>query len=145
MSLQKILAISGKPGLFELKLQTRTGFVAESFLDGKKITVGMRSNVSLLSEIAVYTYNEEVKLAEVFKAIATKEIDGPTAISHKDDNGVLVTYFREVLPEFDEERVYASDIKKIINWYNMLQPKGIVSVESLTKELKEAETEKPAE
>jgi hypothetical protein len=145
MSLQKILAISGKPGLFELKLQTRTGFVAESFLDGKKITVGMRSNVSLLSEIAVYTYNEEVKLAEVFKAIATKENDGPTAISHKDDNGVLVTYFREVLPEFDEERVYASDIKKIINWYNMLQPKGIVSVESLTKELKEAETEKPAE
>ena len=145
MSLQKILAISGKPGLFELKLQTRTGFVAESFLDGKKITVGMRSNVSLLSEIAVYTYNEEVKLAEVFKAIATKENDGLTAISHKDDNGVLVTYLREVLPEFDEERVYASDIKKIINWYNMLQPKGIVSVESLTKELKEAETEKPAE
>ena len=145
MSLQKILAISGKPGLFELKLQTRTGFVAESFLDGKKITVGMRSNVSLLSEIAVYTYNEEIKLAEVFKAIATKENDGPTAISHKDDNGVLVAYFREVLPEFDEERVYPSDIKKIINWYNMLQPKGIVSVESLTKELKEAETEKPAE
>jgi hypothetical protein len=145
MSLQKILAISGKPGLFELKIQTRTGFVAESFLDGKKITVGMRSNVSLLSEIAVYTYNEEIKLAEVFKAIATKENDGPTAISHKDDNGVLVTYFREVLPEFDEDRVYPSDIKKIINWYNMLQPKGLVSVEALSKELKEAETEKPAE
>ncbi len=143
MSLQKILAISGKPGLFELKIQTRTGFVAESFLDGKKITVGMRSNVSLLSEIAVYTYNEEIKLAEVFKAIATKENDGPTAISHKDDNGVLVTYFREVLPEFDEDRVYPSDIKKIINWYNMLQPKGLVSVEALSKELKEAE--KPAE
>lgn len=145
MSLQKILAISGKPGLFELKLQTRTGFVAESFLDGKKITVGMRSNVSLLSEIAVYTYNEEIKLAEVFKAIATKENDGPTAISHKDDNGVLISYFREVLPEFDEDRVYPSDIKKIVNWYNMLQPKGIVSVESLSKELKEEEAEKPAE
>ncbi len=144
MSLQKILAISGKPGLFELKLQTRTGFVAESLLDGKKITVGMRSNVSLLSEIAVYTYNEEVKLAEVFKAIAAKESEG-ASISHKEDNEVLLSYFREVLPEFDEERVYASDIKKIINWYNMLQPKGIVSVESLTKELKEAETEKPAE
>ncbi|PKP16034.1 MAG: hypothetical protein CVU07_08210 [Bacteroidetes bacterium HGW-Bacteroidetes-23] len=145
MSLQKILAISGKPGLFELKIQTRTGFVAESFLDGKKITVGMRSNVSLLSEIAVYTYNEEIKLAEVFKAIATKENDAPTAISHKDDNGVLVAYFREVLPEFDEDRVYPSDIKKIINWYNMLQPKGLVSVEALSKELKEAETEKPTE
>ncbi len=138
MSLQKILAISGKPGLYELKLQTRTGFVAESLLDGKKITVGMRSNVSLLSEIAVYTYNEEIKLAEVFKAIATKENDG-AAISHKEDNAVLLSYFREVMPEFDEERVYASDIKKIINWYNLLQTKGLVSAETLSNELKEAE------
>ena len=135
MSLQKILAISGKPGLYELKLQTRTGFVAESLLDGKKITVGMRSNVSLLSEIAVYTYNEEIKLAEVFKAIATKENDG-ASISHKEDNTVLLSYFREVMPEFDEERVYASDIKKIINWYNLLQPKGLVSAETLSNELK---------
>ena len=140
MSLQKILAISGKPGLFELKLQTRTGFVAESLIDGKKITVGMKSNVSLLSEIAVYTYNEEVKLAEVFKAIATKENEGP-AISHKEDNSVLVTYFREVMPEFDEDRVYPSDIKKILNWYNMLQAKGLITIESLTQEVKEQAAE----
>jgi hypothetical protein len=140
MSLQKILAISGKPGLFELKVQTRTGFVAESLLDGKKITVGMKSNVSLLSEIAVYTYNEEVKLAEVFKAIATKENEGP-AISHKEDNTVLVNYFREVMPEFDEDRVYPSDIKKIVNWYNMLQAKGLISIESLNQEVKTEATE----
>ena len=73
MSFQKILAISGKPGLYELKVQTRSGFVAEALLDGKKITVGLRSNVSLLSEIAVYTYNEEVKLIEIFKTIAVDE------------------------------------------------------------------------
>ncbi|MBN8567173.1 MAG: DUF5606 domain-containing protein [Flavobacteriales bacterium] len=140
MSLQKILAISGKPGLFELKLQTRTGFVAESLLDGKKIAVGMRSNVSLLSEIAVYTYNEEVKLAEVFKAIAAKENEG-ASISHKEDNAVLLSYFREVMPEFDEDRVYPSDIKKIINWYNMLQPKGYVTLEALSQEEKEETAE----
>ena len=140
MSLQKILAISGKPGLFELKLQTRTGFVAESLIDSKKITVGMKSNVSLLSEIAVYTYNQEVKLAEVFKAIATKENEGP-AISHKEDNSVLVTYFREVMPEFDEDRVYPSDIKKILNWYNMLQAKGLITIESLMQEVKEEAAE----
>lgn len=133
MSIQKILAISGKPGLFELKLQTRTGFVAESLLDGKKITVGMRSNVSLLSEIAVYTYSEEVRLSEVFKAIATKENDG-AALSHKEDEAKIREYFREVLPEFDEDRVYTSDIKKVLNWYNILQPKGFVSVEALSKE-----------
>lgn len=129
MSVDKILAISGKPGLYELKIQTRTGFVAESLIDGKKLTVGMRSNVSLLSEISVYTYDAEVRLSEVFRAIAEKEDNGP-ALSHKEDNAKLESYFREVLPEFDEDRVYASDIKKILNWYNMLQAKGLVSKEA---------------
>jgi hypothetical protein len=139
MSIKKILAISGKPGLFELKVQTRTGFVAESLLDGKRITVSMRSNVSLLSEIAVYTYSEEVRLAEVFKAIATKENNEAT-ISHKEDDAKLKAYFREILPEFDEDRVYTSDIKKIFNWYNLLQPKGIVTLEELSK-VEEKQTE----
>jgi len=136
MSFQKILAISGKPGLYELKVQTRSGFVAEALLDGKKITVGLRSNVSLLSEIAVYTYNEEVKLIEIFKTIAAKENGEPT-ISHKESDDKLKSYFREILPEFDEDRVYTSDIKKIFNWYNILQPKGYVSVEALNTEAKE--------
>ena len=126
MSIEKILSISGKPGLYELKLQTRTGFVAESLIDGKKVTVGLRSNVSLLSEISVYTYDGEVRLSEVFRAIATKEDNG-ASLSHKEDNAKLESYFREVLPEFDEDRVYASDIKKILSWYNMLQAKGLVS------------------
>jgi hypothetical protein len=139
MSIKKILSVSGKPGLYELKIQTRTGFVAESLLDGKKITVGMRANVSLLSEIAVYTYTEEIRLAEVLIAIATKENDGP-ALSHKEDDAKLKAYFREVLPEFDEDRVYTSDIKKILNWYNLLQPKGFVTVEALSKEVAEDET-----
>ncbi|HRB72425.1 MULTISPECIES: DUF5606 domain-containing protein [Flavobacterium] len=129
MSIERILAISGKPGLYALKLQTRTGFVAESLLDGKKITVGLRSNVSLLSEISIYTYDGEIRLAEVFRAIAEKEDNGP-AISHKEDNATLESYFREVLPEFDEDRVYASDIKKVLNWYNMLQANGLVSKEA---------------
>lgn len=124
--IDKILAISGKPGLYALKIQTRTGFVAESLLDGKKVTVGLRSNVSLLSEISVYTYDGEVRLAQVFNNIAEKENMGP-AMSHKEDNAKLESYFREVLPEFDEERVYASDIKKILNWYNMLQANGLVT------------------
>ena len=139
MSFQKILAISGKPGLYELKVQTRSGFVAESLLDGKKITVGLRSNVSLLSEIAVYTYNEEVKLIEIFKTIAAKENGEPT-ISHKESDDKLKSYFREILPEFDEDRVYTSDIKKIFNWYNILQPKGYVSVEALNTEVREEDT-----
>ena len=128
MNVDKILAIAGKPGLFELKIQTRSGFIAESLLDGKKITVGMRSNVSLLSEISMYTYSEEKPLVEILRAIAIKENEGP-AISHKEDNAKLVAYFKEILPDYDEDRVYASDIKKLLNWYNILQAKGLVSKE----------------
>ncbi|OYU80187.1 MAG: hypothetical protein CFE23_10750 [Flavobacterium sp. BFFFF1] len=132
MNLEKILAISGKPGLYALKIQTRTGFVAESLLDGKKITVGLRSNVSLLSEISMYTNTEEKPLAEVMRNIAVKENEG-AAISHKEDNDKLTAYFKEVLPDYDEDRVYVSDIKKVLNWYNLLQAKGLVSKEAPAK------------
>ena len=136
MNLEKILAISGKPGLYALKLQTRTGFVAESMIDGKKITVGLRSNVSLLSEISIYTIDKEKPLAEVMRAIAEKENNGP-APSHKEDNATLVAYFKEILPDYDEERVYVSDIKKVLNWYNMLQARGLVSKEAPAVKAKE--------
>ncbi|WP_409416986.1 DUF5606 domain-containing protein [Flavobacterium sp. PS2] len=126
MNLEKILAISGKPGLYALKVQTRTGFVAESLIDGKKITVSLKSNVSLLSEISIYTYEGEKPLSEVMQLIAVKENKGP-AISHKEDNATLGAYFKEILPQYDEERVYPSDIKKVLNWYNMLQAKGLVT------------------
>jgi hypothetical protein len=138
MNLEKILAISGKPGLYILKVQTRSGFVAESLADGKKITVNLKSNVSLLSEISVYTYEGEQPLAEIMKKIAAKESNGPS-ISHKSDNATLAAYFKEVLADYDEERVYPSDIKKILNWYNMIQAKGLV-VDEVAEETVETET-----
>lgn len=115
--------------MFVLKVQTRTGFVAESLLDGKKVTVGLRSNVSLLSEISIYTDTEEKPLTEVMRAIAVKENEGP-ALSHKEDNAKLEAYFAEVLPDYDRDRVYTSDIKKVLNWYNLLQANGLVSKEA---------------
>lgn len=129
MNVEKILSIAGKPGLFELKIQTRSGFLAESLLDGKKITVGLRSNVSLLSEISMYTYSEEKPLVDIMRAIAIKENEGPTSVSHKEDSAKLINYFQEILPDYDADRVYASDIKKVLNWYNILQAKGMVSKE----------------
>lgn len=127
MKLEKILAISGKPGLYELKVQTRTGFVAESMTDGKRITVGMKSNVSLLSEISVYTYTAEKPLAEILQAIGVKENCGPS-ISHKEENTKLLDYFIQIVPDYDQDRVYPSDIKKILNWYNTLQAKGLITL-----------------
>lgn len=129
MNLEKILAISGKPGLYVLQVQTRTGFVAESLADGKKITVNLKSNVSLLSEISIYTYEGEKPLAEIMQKIADKE-NKEAALSHKEDNAKLTAYFKEILPDYDEERVYPSDIKKVLNWYNMLQAKGLITDEA---------------
>ena len=125
MSLDKILSIGGKPGLYKLLTQTRSGFVAESLLDGKKITVGFSNNVSVLSEIAIYTLEEEVPLREVFQKIQKKEDGKKTSVSHKDDKLKLEEYFFEILPDYDEDRVYPSDIKKIVQWYNLLNDQGI--------------------
>ncbi len=134
MALDKILSISGKPGLYKLVTQTRTGFVGESLLDGKRITVGLRNNVSVLSEIAIYTLEEEVPLREVFLNIQVKEKGGETSVSHKEDKLKLEEYFFEVLPNYDEDRVYASDIKKIIRWYNLLREKGITDFSDSNEE-----------
>ena len=144
MNVEKILAIAGYPGLYALKVQTRSGFLAESLIDGKKITVGLRSNVSLLTEISIYTFTEEKALVDILRAIAIKENEGP-AISHKEDNSKLIAYFKEVMPDYDDERVYASDIKKVLNWYNILQAKGLVSKEEPAIESPEAVKEEVAE
>ena len=140
MELDKVLSISGKPGLYELKAQTRGGFVAESMLDGKKISVNIRHNVSLLSEIAVYTYTEEVPLREIFQKIYEKE-NGSEALSHKESKEKLEAYFAEVLPEYDVDRVYISDIKKILQWYNLLVSKGVTTFEKAETQKSDEEEE----
>jgi len=126
MTLEKILSISGKPGLYELKAQTRTGFVAKSLQNGRKTPVNLRSDVSMLSEISIYTYSDEIPLPEVFEKIFEKE-DGKKSISHKKSKNELEAYFADILPEYDEARVYGSDIKKIFQWYNLLIENGYTS------------------
>lgn len=137
MGLDKILSIGGKPGLYRLITQARSGFVAESLLDGKKITVGLRNNVSVLSEIAIYTLEEELPLREVFQRIQAKENGQKTSVGHKEDKSKLEEYFFGVLPNYDEDRVYASDIKKVIQWYNILLEKGITDFSEKEAENKE--------
>ncbi len=137
MGLEKILAIGGKPGLYRLVTQTRTGFVAESLIDGKKITVGLRSNVSVLSEIAIYTLEEEIPLRQVLLNIQVKEKGGKTSIGHKEEKIKLEEYFFEVLPDYDEDRVYPSDIKKVIQWYNILHENGITDFSDETESSEE--------
>ena len=126
MTLDEILSISGRPGLYKIITRTRSGFVAESLIDKKKVSVNMQSNVSVLSEIAIYTLTEEVPLKDVLKKIKDNENAEQTKISHKAPKIELEEYFFGILPDYDEDRVYASDIKKIIQWYNLLQAQDML-------------------
>ena len=136
MSLEKILTISGKPGLYQLQNQTRNGFLATSLIDGKKISVSARQNVSILAEIAIYTLTIELPLSEVLTKIFDKE-KGGEAISHKSTKDELEEYFFEILPDYDEDRVYPSDIKKIVQWYNLLTKNGISQFKNESSEEEE--------
>ena len=128
MGLEKVLAIAGKPGLYKLVTQTRGGFVAESLLDKKRISIGIQQNVSVLSEIAIYTLTEEVPLVKVLASIKTKENAQQTSVKAKDSNDKLEEYFFGILPDYDEDRVYVSDIKKVIKWYNLLQEHNMLDL-----------------
>jgi len=139
MKIEKIIAISGKPGLFEIKSQTKGGVIVESLQDKKRFPVNSLHNISTLSDIAIYTYDEEVPLKEVFLNIFKKE-EGNKAIDHKSSKQDLINYFSEVLPNYDDERVYASNIKKVIQWYNSLIDSGF-DFSSIDKEINEEKEE----
>jgi len=141
MKLDKILSIGGKPGLFQLVTQTRAGFVAESMLDGKRVTVSFKNNVSVLAEIAIYTLEEEVPLREVFQKIKDKENGEKTSVGHKEEKIKLEEYFFDILPNYDEDKVYASDIKKVIQWYNLLHDKGYTDFSEEEKKAVETKEE----
>ena len=124
MEFNKIISVAGKPGLFHAISQTKTGFIVESLVDKKRFPIPSTNNVSLLENIAIYTYEEEVHLLTVFKTIYEKN-EGKETISHKESGQKLTAYFSEILPEYDEERVYTSNIKKVIQWYNLLVKSGL--------------------
>lgn len=130
MELDKIIAISGRPGLYEVQVQTRSGFIAHSLTDGKRISASLRDQVSMLSEINIYGLQKEVPLSEVFQKMYAHENGAKCAVKPKAPSTDLEAYFFEVFQDYDEERVYPSDIKKIIQWYNILIDKGLLSAEA---------------
>ena len=133
MNLEGILSIAGKPGLHKMVAQTKNGLIVESISDKKRFPVSQANNVSALKDIAIYTETEEVPLEDVFVKIAEKE-DYGTGPDHKEKPAVLGNYLAEVLPDYDRERVYNSDLKKLFQWYNLLQKEGLITKEDHTDE-----------
>ncbi|MCT4623098.1 MAG: DUF5606 domain-containing protein [Schleiferiaceae bacterium] len=142
MDLTKILAIGGKPGLYELVAQSKNGIIVQALADKKRFPVNATQNVSALNDIAIYTFEGELPLREIFRNIYKKE-DGKAGLSHRESSNSIYSYFSDIAPDFDDERVYVSDMKKVLQWYNILQGHGLVDLE-LSEEEKEAEKEEEA-
>ena len=124
MEFSKIISVAGKPGLFQVISQSKNAIIVQGLNDYKRVAINATQNVSLLENIAIYTYEEDLPLLEVFKAMSEK-INGEKAISHKESGAKLTSFFAEVLPNYDDERVYTSNIKKVIQWYNLLVDAGM--------------------
>jgi hypothetical protein len=136
--LTKILAVAGKPGLYKLISGSRQMVIVESLIDGKRGPVYGNAQVNALSDIAMYTDDEEVALREVFAAIQAKEGSNPIAIDVKTASSEeLRDYMAAVLPNYDRDRVYNSDIKKLISWYNLLLKNGLTDFSAPSEENEE--------
>lgn len=144
MDLTKILSVAGKPGLHELVAQSKNGIIVQSLADNKRFPISATTNVSSLNDIAIYTFESEIPLREIFRNIFKKE-DGKAGLSHKESSNAIFTYFNDIAPGFDDERVYVSDMKKVLQWYNILQGFGLVDLEVEEEETSEEEKTEAAE
>ena len=149
MNLQGIVAVSGKPGLWKALTQNKTGFILESLDAQKTKLVANLSTAKLaaLDEITIFGYEDDIKLTEVFERIKNAK----TIPDAKADGKQLRDFFREIAPDHDEEKVYASDMKKVILWFNILKDmpffneiEKTAEQASATEAVSTAEAEKPA-
>ncbi|MDO4216540.1 MAG: DUF5606 domain-containing protein [Bacteroidales bacterium] len=138
MDLSKILVISGKPGLFELVSQTKGGAIVESLIDHKRCPVFHNDRISSLNEISIFTDDDDKPLREILQDIFRKENEQAVALDPKKaSNDEVFKYFGEVLPNYDHDRVHASDVKKILSWYNLLISAGKIDLKESEEETTE--------
>ena len=144
MDLSGLISISGMPGLYKVVGQMKNGVIAESLTDKKRIPVMASQQLSALEEISMFTTGENKPVGEILKTIFEKE-KGGKCIDHKADEKQIVSYFAEILPDYDKERVYVSNMRKLFNWYNSLQETGNLKLkedgEKTDEKVKVAHTE----
>ena len=147
MDYSEILSISGLPGLYKLVSHNKNGIFVESIENGnKKFISSLNSKVVSLDNVSIYTNEDSIEMKEVFKRM-TDQAEKQPVVDPKASNDELKNYFETIIPEYDEERVYTSDMKKVIKWYNLLKAKDLLSFEEdeeQTKPEKKEEKKKPA-
>jgi len=132
MNLDGIINIAGWKGLYKVISRNKNHIIVESLTNKKRTPLYSHNQANMLEEIGIYTYDDTIPLIEIFNKIANKENCGQ-CINHKSPTNDLIAYFREILEDYDEERVYISDIKKVTQWYNLLQSIGLIEIKKDTK------------
>jgi hypothetical protein len=135
--LKGILSISGYPGLFKMVTEAKNSIIVESLVTGKRMPAYSTSKISALADISVFTETGEIQLKEVLKRMQ----ESGKEIAAKASNDEIKAFFDEIVPEYDKDRVYVSDMKKIIQWYQLLNEKDLLNVPDEEK----VEEEKPTE
>ncbi|MFL5765496.1 MAG: DUF5606 domain-containing protein [Bacteroidia bacterium] len=125
MDLSGIISIAGMSGLYKVIAQTKSGLIVESLIDKKRVQAFNTNKISALADVSMYSTGDDVPLKDVFQKIYDKEKGGP-CLDHKSADAELKKYFKAAFPEYDEDRVYVSDIRKVLNWYNLLQKDGLL-------------------
>jgi len=125
MNLESIISVTGKPGLYKVISQIKSGLIVESLLEKKRMPIHATDKVSALSDISIYTNEGDMPLSEIYEVVYKKTF-GKSAVSHKAKPEELKAYMKEVLPNYDEDRVYVSDLKKLFLWYNLLAENGFL-------------------
>ena len=133
MNLEGIISITAKPGLFKIISQGNNVVIVENLEDKKRMPMTARYQANSLDEIGIYTIEDTTPLSNIFDIIAKKE-NAKQSISHRADKEDLIKYFEDILPNYDVERVYISDIKKVIQWYNTMQAAGLIKLAQAEKE-----------
>lgn len=128
MDLTGILAITGKPGLYKLISQTKSGALVESLVDKKRMPAFAHERISSLKDITMFGNDEDKPLIDIFQNIYKIE-DGKECISHKSSDKELKDYMEKVFPDYDKERVHLSDMKKLFSWYNILLTNNLIDLE----------------
>jgi hypothetical protein len=144
MDLTKILSISGKPGLYKMVGETKSGLIVESLEDNKKSPVFSHEQISSLKEISIYTETDSVSLKEVLKKLKELQQDKPVDNPKKANSDTLKSLFIQVVPDYDIDAVYVSDMKKVFNWYNLLLKNNMLDFTDDDEEPSE-EKENPAQ
>jgi hypothetical protein len=133
IDLSGYISITGQPGLFKIVAQSKNGIIVEGLQDKKRLNVYASTKVSTLSDICMFTSEDDKPINEIITSIYEKEKGGP-AIESKSDDKAIEAYFAEILPNYDKDRVYVSNMRKLFSWYNILQSTNNLKTEEENKD-----------